>query len=134
MDEPQTIFIISLMAKAFKNNLSVSLSLFPGHFEFTWQQFMIGVQSSLMMFPLNILIVSIFRNTRPWETSCCKRKPEKPIALEQENTSQTRSSQTATANMNIIVTLDSVIKVGDLCFSSTVGSYFLCLHRILKGC
>ncbi|XP_067459444.1 polycystin-1-like protein 2 [Thunnus thynnus] len=81
-----------------------------GHFEFTWQQFMIGVQSSLMMFPLNILIVSIFRNTRPWETSCCKRKPEKSIALEQENTSQTRSSQTATANVNIIVTLDSVIK------------------------
>ncbi|XP_042283303.1 polycystic kidney disease protein 1-like 2 [Thunnus maccoyii] len=81
-----------------------------GHFEFTWQQLMIGVQSSLMMFPLNILIVSIFRNTRPWETSCCKRKPEKSIALEQENTSQTRSSQTATANVNIIVTLDSVIK------------------------
>ncbi|XP_062287305.1 polycystin-1-like protein 2 [Scomber scombrus] len=81
-----------------------------GHFEFTWQQFMIGVQSSLMMFPVNILIVSIFRYTRPRETSCCKRKREEPDAPEQENTSQSHPSQTATSNMNTSVTLDSVIK------------------------
>ncbi|XP_078118997.1 polycystin-1-like protein 2 [Sander vitreus] len=76
-----------------------------GHFEFTWQQFKIGVQSSLIMFPINILIVSIFRNTRPRETSCYKRKTEKPYALE-----QTFFSQTATTNMNVNVTLDTVIK------------------------
>ncbi|KAM7380789.1 hypothetical protein PAMP_004062 [Pampus punctatissimus] len=76
-----------------------------GHFEFTWQQFIIGVQSSLIMFPVNILIVSIFRNTRPRETSCCKREKEKTVALE-----QIQSSQAATTNMNISVTLDSLIK------------------------
>uniref|UniRef100_A0AAZ3R941 Polycystic kidney disease 1 like 2a n=1 Tax=Oncorhynchus tshawytscha TaxID=74940 RepID=A0AAZ3R941_ONCTS len=46
-----------------------------GHIEFTWQQVMIGVQSSIIMFPINLLIVSIFRNTRPRET-----KPGKPKA------------------------------------------------------
>lgn len=103
------------MTKTFKNGsstiyfLSLSLSLFPGQFEFTWQQFMIGVQSSLIMFPVNILIVSIFRNTRPRESSCCKRKTEKPDALEQVS-----FPQTATTNMN--VTLDTVIKVGASCF------------------
>uniref|UniRef100_A0A3B3SCC7 Polycystic kidney disease 1 like 2a n=1 Tax=Paramormyrops kingsleyae TaxID=1676925 RepID=A0A3B3SCC7_9TELE len=35
--------------------------------EITWQQVMIGVQSSIIMFPINLLIVSIFRNTRPRE-------------------------------------------------------------------
>ncbi|XP_041917756.1 polycystic kidney disease protein 1-like 2 isoform X1 [Alosa sapidissima] len=45
-----------------------------GHIEFTWQQVMIGVQSSIIMFPINLLIVSIFRNTRPRE-----RKSKKPV-------------------------------------------------------
>ncbi|XP_028446278.1 polycystic kidney disease protein 1-like 2 [Perca flavescens] len=76
-----------------------------GHFEFTWQQFKIGVQSSLIMFPINILIVTIFRNTRPRETSCCKCKTEKPEALE-----QTFFSQAASTDMNVNVTLDTVIK------------------------
>ncbi|XP_041806603.1 polycystic kidney disease protein 1-like 2 [Chelmon rostratus] len=76
-----------------------------GHFEFTWQQFMIGVQSSLIMFPVNILIVSIFRNTRPRETSCWKRRKEKPVALE-----QTSVSQTPPTNVNVNVTLETVIK------------------------
>ncbi|KAM7407743.1 hypothetical protein PAMA_003475 [Pampus argenteus] len=76
-----------------------------GHFEFTWQQFIIGVQSSLIMFPVNILIVSIFRNTRPRETSCCKREKEKTVAREQIQT-----SHAAAADMNVSVTLDSLIK------------------------
>ncbi|KAL7385772.1 hypothetical protein ABVT39_028164 [Epinephelus coioides] len=76
-----------------------------GHFEFSWQQFMIGVQSSLIMFPVNILIVSIFRNTRPRETSCCKHKTEKTDTME-----QTSFSQANTNNMDVSVTLDSVIK------------------------
>ncbi|XP_071389094.1 polycystin-1-like protein 2 [Centroberyx affinis] len=78
-----------------------------GHFEFTWQQFMIGIQSSLIMFPVNLLIVSIFRNTRPREMSCFKPKPD----AEQENTSQTPRSHTAASNMDISgITLDTVIK------------------------
>uniref|UniRef100_A0A673B6F1 Polycystic kidney disease 1 like 2a n=1 Tax=Sphaeramia orbicularis TaxID=375764 RepID=A0A673B6F1_9TELE len=77
-----------------------------GHFEFTWQQFMIGVQSSLIMFPVNILMVSIFRQTRPRETPCCKHSVRK---AETE-----RSFQPATTNMNTTVTLDTVIKVRQL--------------------
>uniref|UniRef100_UPI0037E779AE polycystin-1-like protein 2 n=1 Tax=Semicossyphus pulcher TaxID=241346 RepID=UPI0037E779AE len=72
-----------------------------GQFEFTWQQFMIGVQSSLIMFPVNILIVTIFRITHPRKTSCCKRKAVKPVE-------QLSFSQDANTNMN--VTLDTVIK------------------------
>ncbi|KAB0352703.1 hypothetical protein FD754_017560 [Muntiacus muntjak] len=37
-----------------------------GQIEFTWQEVMIGLESSLLMFPINLLIVQIFRNTRPW--------------------------------------------------------------------
>ncbi|XP_037372114.1 polycystic kidney disease protein 1-like 2 [Talpa occidentalis] len=36
-----------------------------GKIEFTWQEVMIGLESSLLMFPINFLIVQIFRNTRP---------------------------------------------------------------------
>uniref|UniRef100_A0A7N6A255 Polycystic kidney disease 1 like 2a n=1 Tax=Anabas testudineus TaxID=64144 RepID=A0A7N6A255_ANATE len=74
-----------------------------GQFEFTWQQFMVGVQSSLIMFPVNFLIVTIFRQTCPREMSCCKRKTGKAEAP---------SSQTATTNMSASVTLDSIINVG----------------------
>uniref|UniRef100_A0A3P8SK35 Polycystic kidney disease 1 like 2a n=1 Tax=Amphiprion percula TaxID=161767 RepID=A0A3P8SK35_AMPPE len=58
------------------------------------------VQSSLIMFPVNILIVSIFRNTRPREMSCCRRQTKKPEALEQDSSTQTLSSHAATPNMN----------------------------------
>uniref|UniRef100_A0A669CHB8 Polycystic kidney disease 1 like 2a n=1 Tax=Oreochromis niloticus TaxID=8128 RepID=A0A669CHB8_ORENI len=67
-----------------------------GSFEFTWQQFMIGVQSSLIMFPVNILIVSIFRFTRPREFSCCHRKKKK------KNT----QDSSATTDMTNSVSLD----------------------------
>ncbi|KAI3355885.1 hypothetical protein L3Q82_004435 [Scortum barcoo] len=76
-----------------------------GHFKFTWQQFMIGVQSSLIMFPVNILIVSIFRLTRPREASCCRHKKAKTDSLEQNS-----SSHAAITNENINVTLETVIK------------------------
>uniref|UniRef100_A0A8C8RBC5 Polycystic kidney disease protein 1-like 2 n=1 Tax=Pelusios castaneus TaxID=367368 RepID=A0A8C8RBC5_9SAUR len=36
-----------------------------GKIEFTWQEVMIGFESSLLMFPINLLIVQIFRNIRP---------------------------------------------------------------------
>uniref|UniRef100_M3YDV1 Polycystin-1-like protein 2 n=1 Tax=Mustela putorius furo TaxID=9669 RepID=M3YDV1_MUSPF len=36
-----------------------------GKIEFTWQEVMIGLESSLLMFPINLLIVQIFRNTCP---------------------------------------------------------------------
>ncbi|XP_003938130.2 polycystin-1-like protein 2 [Saimiri boliviensis] len=36
-----------------------------GKIEFTWQEVMIGLESSILMFPINLLIVQIFQNTRP---------------------------------------------------------------------
>lgn len=49
-----------------------SIDPFPpfssGQIEFTWQEVMIGLESSLLMFPINLLIVQIFRNTHPWVT------------------------------------------------------------------
>ncbi|NXF29075.1 PK1L2 protein, partial [Nyctibius bracteatus] len=36
-----------------------------GKIEFTWQEVMIGFESSLLMFPINLLIVQIFRNIQP---------------------------------------------------------------------
>lgn len=88
-----------------QNDLPVLL-LFTGHFEFTWQQFMIGIQSSLIMFPINILIVSIFRHTRPREPCCCKSKRHTP-----DMPGRTCFSPEDTQAVNDIVTLETVMKV-----------------------
>ncbi|KAF6734274.1 Polycystic kidney disease protein 1-like 2 [Oryzias melastigma] len=80
-----------------------------GQFEFTWQQFMVGVQSSLIMFPINVLIVSIFRNTRPRETSCCGGRKKKPKSIQKDGT----SSQMDTKAFLDIITKD-VARLADL--------------------
>ncbi|XP_046897808.1 polycystic kidney disease protein 1-like 2 isoform X2 [Hypomesus transpacificus] len=36
-----------------------------GSLEITWEQIMVGVESGLLMFPINILIITIFRSIRP---------------------------------------------------------------------
>uniref|UniRef100_A0A8C8FW89 Polycystic kidney disease 1 like 2a n=1 Tax=Oncorhynchus tshawytscha TaxID=74940 RepID=A0A8C8FW89_ONCTS len=78
-----------------------------GHIEFTWQQLMIGVQSSIIMFPINLLIVSIFRNTRPRET-----KPGKPKAevSKQGKTGRVSPSQPSSPQRDRELTPDTVIK------------------------
>uniref|UniRef100_A0A8C7KXB5 Polycystic kidney disease 1 like 2a n=1 Tax=Oncorhynchus kisutch TaxID=8019 RepID=A0A8C7KXB5_ONCKI len=76
-----------------------------GHIEFTWQQVMIGVQSSIIMFPINLLIVSIFRNTRPRET-----KPGKPKAEQQGKTGRVTPSQPPSPQRERELTPDTVIK------------------------
>ncbi|NWR19530.1 PK1L2 protein, partial [Emberiza fucata] len=45
-----------------------------GKIEFTWQEVMIGFESSLLMFPINLLIVQIFRNIRPRPTQHGREK------------------------------------------------------------
>lgn len=100
------------------NDLPIFL-LFTGHFEFTWQQFMIGVQSSLIMFPINILIVSIFRRTRPREPCCCcKSKKDTPGML-----GRTCFSPADTQAGNDNITLETVIKVCVLLFIGRVIIY-----------
>ncbi|XP_067304283.1 polycystin-1-like protein 2 [Pseudorasbora parva] len=36
-----------------------------GSFTLTWQEFMVGLESGLLMFPINILIITIFRHIKP---------------------------------------------------------------------
>ncbi|KAK5620417.1 hypothetical protein CRENBAI_024454 [Crenichthys baileyi] len=76
-----------------------------GHIEFTWQQVMVGIQSSIIMFPINLLIVSIFRNTRPRE------KTAKAQGSKQGNTVRVSPSQTTSPHKEIKhITPDTVIK------------------------
>ncbi|XP_061738629.1 polycystin-1-like protein 2 isoform X1 [Nerophis ophidion] len=66
-----------------------------GHIEFTWQQVMIGFQSSIIMFPINLLIVSIFRNTRPREKvmKSDKTKQGKTVRVSPSQTSSPLKEQ-----------------------------------------
>ncbi|KAE8297039.1 Polycystic kidney disease protein 1-like 2 PC1-like 2 protein Polycystin-1L2 Precursor [Larimichthys crocea] len=76
-----------------------------GHIEFTWQQVMIGIQSSIIMFPINLLIVSIFRNTRP------RDKATKTDASKQGKTVRVSPSQTSSPQKELKdITPDTVIK------------------------
>uniref|UniRef100_UPI003AAB5C42 polycystin-1-like protein 2 n=1 Tax=Centroberyx gerrardi TaxID=166262 RepID=UPI003AAB5C42 len=56
-----------------------------GSLEITWQEIMVGVQSGLLMFPINILIITIFRSVRPRLTSQAQKNSPvhnlKPLAV-----------------------------------------------------
>eukprot|EP00066_Takifugu_rubripes_P019390 XP_011608656.1 PREDICTED: polycystic kidney disease protein 1-like 3 [Takifugu rubripes] len=75
-----------------------------GHIEFTWQQVMIGVQSSIIMFPINLLIVSIFRNTRPRE------KASKTDASNQGKKGRVSPSKPSPKKESKDITPDTVMK------------------------
>lgn len=67
---------------------------------------MIGIQSSIIMFPINLLIVSIFRNTRP------RDKATKTDASKQGKTVRVSPSQTSSPQKELKdITPDTVIKV-----------------------
>uniref|UniRef100_A0A3P8WV19 Polycystic kidney disease 1 like 2a n=1 Tax=Cynoglossus semilaevis TaxID=244447 RepID=A0A3P8WV19_CYNSE len=84
-----------------------------GHIEFTWQQVMIGIQSSIIMFPINLFIVSIFRNTRPREKSS-KGETSKQCKTGRVSPSQTSSPQKElkdiTADTKIAQSLSKAMK------------------------
>ncbi|XP_067314223.1 polycystin-1-like protein 2 isoform X2 [Pseudorasbora parva] len=79
-----------------------------GQIEFTWQQVMIGVQSSIIMFPINLLIVSIFRNARPREQKSSKQQ-SKTDPTKQAKTGRVSPNQPSHYNHKDI-TPDAVIK------------------------
>ncbi|KAM4723032.1 polycystin-1-like protein 2 [Rhinophrynus dorsalis] len=58
-----------------------------GKIEFTWQEVMIGFESSLLMFPINLLIVQIFRNIRPKRPKEPEEKKERSCMLAAANRS-----------------------------------------------
>lgn len=82
---------------------------------------MIGVQSSIIMFPINLLIVSIFRNTRPRE------KAGKTDACKQGKTVRVSPSQTSSPQKQMKnITPDTVIKVTSINLSTNLKFYLLC--------
>ncbi|XP_063044343.1 polycystin-1-like protein 2 [Engraulis encrasicolus] len=87
-----------------------------GHIEFTWQQVMIGVQSSIIMFPINLLIVSIFRNTRPREKRSKKAKKDKTKTKKTDPRKQAKSGRVSPSqppspeSLHRELTPDAVIK------------------------
>ncbi|XP_077057922.1 polycystin-1-like protein 2 [Siphateles boraxobius] len=58
-----------------------------GQIKLTWSQVIIGIQSSFIVFPVNLLIVGIFRHSRPRKKKTKKRKAHKqpePPQMEKE--------------------------------------------------
>ena len=53
-----------------------SLRIKFGPIDFTWRQLMIGIQSSVVVVPVNLLIITIFRLTGPRKSSEGKEKAE----------------------------------------------------------
>ncbi|GLD47389.1 polycystic kidney disease protein 1-like 2 isoform X1 [Lates japonicus] len=47
-----------------------------GSLQITWQEIIVGVESGLLMFPINILIITIFRSIRPRVISKSKKDSE----------------------------------------------------------
>lgn len=68
---------------------------------------MIGIQSSIIMFPVNLLIVTIFRITRP--------RKKKEVAIVQESKSESHKQEKTLAEkwrIQTDITIEIIIKVG----------------------
>ncbi|XP_075692924.1 polycystin-1-like protein 2 [Rhinoderma darwinii] len=59
-----------------------------GSFILTWKDIMIAFESAILMFPINLLIIFIFRNTQPKETKCTKTKIKKGKEVPNDKKSQ----------------------------------------------
>ncbi|KAG9475124.1 hypothetical protein GDO78_003535 [Eleutherodactylus coqui] len=75
-----------------------------GKIEFTWQEVMIGFESSLLMFPINLLIVQIFRNVRPKPTKESSEKAGK------DSVSHTEKKSSSPVVSSLALTPDAVLK------------------------
>ncbi|KAG7327235.1 hypothetical protein KOW79_008841 [Hemibagrus wyckioides] len=72
-----------------------------GSFQLTWQQIMVAVESALLMFPINILIVTIFRSIQPR----VKNEEEVKAKTSSGDKSSVVSMQTILKDTQDIVTL-----------------------------
>lgn len=65
--EPKENFggLLGSFQPQFTSNSMVCSPSLPGLLQITWQEIMVGVESGLLMFPINILIITIFRSIRP---------------------------------------------------------------------
>ncbi|MBN3299417.1 PK1L2 protein, partial [Amia calva] len=51
-----------------------------GSFHVTWQEIMIGIESGLLMFPINILIITIFRSIKPRQAQSKEKEQDSGIS------------------------------------------------------
>lgn len=89
--------------------------ILTGKIEFTWQEVMIGFESSLLMFPINLLIVQIFRNIR--SRPATQGREKKPGKNGRVSPSLPPTPQVSQA---VSLTPEAVIKAS-LCGSSLVS-------------
>ncbi|XP_072487409.1 polycystin-1-like protein 2 [Notamacropus eugenii] len=97
-----------------------------GKIEFTWQEVMIGLESSLLMFPINLLIVQIFRNTRPWtpKEEKTRKGPVSSRLLPSPEAAQESflTSETVTKDIwRIVSSLVKTLKISSLASGSDLG-------------
>uniref|UniRef100_A0AAY4BII6 Polycystic kidney disease 1 like 2a n=1 Tax=Denticeps clupeoides TaxID=299321 RepID=A0AAY4BII6_9TELE len=96
-----------------------------GQIEFTWQQVMIGFQSSIIMFPINLLIVTIFRHTRSRQQkqiNAAKQSSKTELSKQSKtghvSPSQPSSPQRKPTNINTLLSL-----VEDIIQQNYVGNH-----------
>ncbi|PFX17783.1 Polycystic kidney disease protein 1-like 2 [Stylophora pistillata] len=75
-----SVLLCTMMANAlwYESDTGRYSAVQLGPFEFSWEQVSIGICSSLIVFPINLLLVQIFRHCRPEATrnhGCFKPKP-----------------------------------------------------------
>jgi polycystin 1L2 len=116
-----------------ENNVDVDV----GPYQFTWHEVMVGIQSSLIVFPINLLIVTIFRRiaVRPTRSSkylkTNKIQPRRPkkthgvaISLgdidmeknKKKGKNNDRAGETACEAISFFLTLEVVLHIADVFF------------------
>lgn len=91
------------------DNSTASQSIHIGPFIFSVKQIMIGVQSSFVVLPVNMIIVSIFRKLRPREDDSKSKKYEE--IEEETNFSNPELTETSNSKIETSGSVDSTSQV-----------------------
>lgn len=100
--------------------------LSKGPIKLTWSQVKIGIQSSFIVFPVNLLIVGIFRHSRPRKKKTKKQKAHKqpaPPQMEKEIPDETFSP-----HVENNLTVDFLINVSPPCLINY--AHYFCIQKV----
>ncbi|XP_077869620.1 polycystin-1-like protein 2 [Saccoglossus kowalevskii] len=75
-----TTMIANCMWYKTEDNLQLSVGITLGPFHFTWHELYVGVMGGLVVFPVNLIIVQIFRRSRK-KTYIVSRKSQKKVTF-----------------------------------------------------